>query len=112
MRVCGREKDPIISPSVFKLAFPRGEFDMVVRRPATNECELFEVKHAMVSDDRQARHLRDVKMLAEVERRFGRVSSRSVLYRGKSFCAEDGVRWRNVEEFLCTDVNSLCCKIV
>ena len=88
--------------SVFKLAFPRGEFDMVVRHPATNEYELFEVKHAMVSDDRQARHLRDREMLAEVERRFGKVSGRSVLYRGKPFRAEDGVCWRNVEEFLCT----------
>ena len=86
--------------SVFKLVFPRGEFDMVVRRQATNECELFEVKHATVSDDRQARHLRDGEMLAEVERRFGKVSGRCVLYRGKPFRAEDGVCWRNVEEFL------------
>ena len=101
MRAYGREADPIMGTSVFKLAFPRGEFDMVVRRPATNECKLFEVKHAMVSDDRQARHLRDVEMLAEVERRFGKVSDRSVLYRGKPFRAKDGVCWRNVEEFLC-----------
>ena len=100
MRACGREKDPNLSSSVFKLAFPRGEFDMVVRRPETNGCELFEVKHARTADDRQARHLRDAEMLAEVERHFGKVSSRTVLYRGKDIRAADGVLWRNVEEFL------------
>ena len=99
-RVCGREKDPILAPTAFKLAFSRGEFDMVVRRPATKTCELYEVKHAIAADDRQARHLRDAKMVSAVTERFGRVTGRTVLYRGESFLAEDGVAWRNVEEYL------------
>ena len=68
--------------------------------PEQRSFELYEVKHSAQPDDRQARHLRDAEKIAAVEARHGTVVSRTVLYRGKSFEAPDGVAWRNVEDYL------------
>ncbi len=73
---------------------------MVVHRPERRSFELYEVKHSARADDRQARHLRDGEKIATVEARYGKVVSRTVLYRGKTFAAQDGVVWQNVEEYL------------
>ena len=100
LRVLPRNDDPLKAAAGFKLVFPRGEFDMVVFRPERRSYELFEIKHSDRSDDRQARHLRDPRKIAEVEAHHGKVVSRTVLYRGKTFTAPDGVIWRNVEEYL------------
>ena len=104
LRALPRESDPLKRVTAFKLAFPSGEFDMVVHRPEQRSFELYEVKHSAQPDDRQARHLRDAEKIAAVEARHGTVVSRTVLYRGKSFEAADGVAWRNVEDYL----ESLC----
>lgn len=104
IRALPREADPLKRATAFKLVFPSGEFDMVVHRPERRSFELYEVKHSAGSHDRQARHLRDAEKIAAVEARHGRVVSRTVLYRGKTFTASDGVVWRNVEDYL----ESLC----
>lgn len=88
------------SVSVFKYQFAAGEFDMVVADLATPRCELFEVKHSVAADDRQLRHLVDPAKLAAVERRFGAVTSRTVLYRGAPFDHASGVAYRNVADYL------------
>ena len=100
LRALPRESDPLKRATAFKLAFPSGEFDMVVHRPARRSFELYEVKHSAQADDRQARHLRDAEKVAAVEAHYGKVVSRTVLYRGKTMTASDGVVWRNVEDYL------------
>ena len=86
--------------SVFKLQFAAGEFDMVVADRESLTCELFEVKHTTERDDRQLRHLVDREKLAATEHRYGEITSRTVLYRGRDFRHPSGVAYQNVEKYL------------
>ena len=85
---------------VFVLQFAIGEFDMVVFDPITSSCEIYEIKHSMEVVPQQYRHLIDEKKCADTEHRFGRIAGKYVLYRGVDFEAENGIRYRNVEEYL------------
>lgn len=85
---------------VFKLLFPRGEFDMVVCDPEKSACRLYEIKHTAERDDGQLRRLVDPKKLAYAERNYGDILSRTVLYRGEDFTHSSGVEYRNVGEWL------------
>lgn len=67
---------------VFKLQFESGEYDMVVRDLGSDTCEIYEVKHSTEVVDEQARHLRDGEKRKATERAFGKIVSRTVLYRG------------------------------
>ena len=53
-----------------------------------------------VSNEKQTLHLRDAEKCQIVEKRFGPISGKFVLYRGKDTFAE-GVQYLNVENFLC-----------
>ena len=86
--------------SVFKLQFAAGEFDMVIADGESLTCELFEVKHSTERDDHQLRHLVDREKLAATEHRYGEITSRTVLYRGRDFRHPSGVTYRNVEKYL------------
>ena len=85
---------------VFKLQFESGEFDMVVRDLSAGTCRLYEVKHSSARVDEQFRHLVDAELLSRTEKAFGRIVSRTVLYRGPDFDHDCGVSYRNVETFL------------
>jgi hypothetical protein len=85
---------------VFKLQFESGEFDMVVRDLSAGTCRLYEVKHSSTRADEQFRHLVDTELLSRTEKAFGRIVSRTVLYRGPDFDHDCGVSYRNVETFL------------
>ena len=52
------------------------------------------------------RHLTDVRKLGRVERLYGRVEERTVLYRGEDVRLKNGIRYRNVNEYLCEEVGS------
>ncbi len=85
---------------VFKLVFPRGEFDMVICDPEKSTCRLYEIKHTTERDDGQLRHLVDSKKLAYAKHNYGDVLSRTVLYRGEKFAHPSGVLYMNVGEWL------------
>ena len=85
---------------VFKLVFPRGEFDMVICDPEKSTCRLYEIKHTTERDDGQLRHLVDPKKLAYAEHNYGDIISRTVLYRGEDFTHLSGVEYKNVGEWL------------
>ena len=85
---------------VFKLVFPRGEFDMVICDPEKSTCRLYEIKHTTERDDGQLCHLCDSEKLAYVEHNYGAVLSRTVLYRGEDFKHPSGVEYRNVGKWL------------
>ena len=57
------------------------------------------MKHSEVPDERQTVHLTDEEKLAEIEKQYGTIRSRSVIYRGQSMEVE-GIHYVNVEEYL------------
>ena len=85
---------------VFVLQFAIGEFDMVVFDPAASTCEIYEIKHSTEVVPEQTRHLIDEEKCKVTEHRFGTITGKYVIYRG-SETEVNGVRYLNVEDFLC-----------
>ena len=84
---------------VFVLQFPIGEFDMVVFDPEAGSCQIFEIKHSEEAVSQQYRHLVNEEKCAQTEHRYGPITGKFVLYRGKSRVV-DGIPYQNVEEYL------------
>ena len=76
-----------------------GEFDMVVYDSETNTCAVYEVKHSNKVAKDQTKHLTDAEKCATIERIYGQITGRYVLYRGAT-CEEGNVDYINVEEYL------------
>lgn len=87
---------------VFKLAFRVGEYDMVIYDRETNSCAAYEIKHSSQYVREQARHLLDEEKLALTSPRYGTLAGRYVLYLGEDVDTEDGIAYRNAEQFLKT----------
>lgn len=86
---------------VFKFKFENGgEYDMVIYDKRKHTCRIFEIKHSTEIVERQTRYLKDGEKCALVEKRFGTITGKFVLYRGKN-ATVDGVEYLNVEQFLC-----------
>ena len=85
----------------FKFKFDAGgEFDMVIYDKTSQNCRIYEIKHSTETNEKQTLHLRDAEKCQIVENRFGPISGKFVLYRGKDTFAE-GVQYLNVENFQC-----------
>ena len=84
---------------VFVLQFPVGEFDMVIFDPEAGSCQIFEIKHSQEAISQQYRHLIDKEKCAQTEHRYGPITGKFVLYRGKSQLVDD-IQYQNVEEYL------------
>ena len=85
---------------VFVLQFAVGEFDMVVADPETSTCEIYEIKHSTEAVEEQTRHLRDEEKCRLTEHRYGRITGKYLLYRGKDRL-QDGIQYVNAEKYLC-----------
>lgn len=96
--------------NVFKLRFSAGEFDMVVQDKTKKQCEIFEIKHSTETFPAQYRHINDEEKITLTEAQFGKVVRKCVLYRGESQLLENGVEYKNVEEFLKSLVKKNCKK--
>lgn len=88
-----------LKKQVFVLQFPIGEFDMVVFDPEAGSCQIFEIKHSEDAVSQQYRHLVNEEKCAQTEHRYGSITGKFVLYRGKSRVV-DGIPYQNVEEYL------------
>lgn len=88
-----------LKKQVFVLQFPIGEFDMVVFDPEVGSCQIFEIKHSEEAVSQQYRHLVNEEKCAQTEHRYGSITGKFVLYRGKSQVV-DGIPYQNVEEYL------------
>ena len=86
--------------NVFKLKFASGEFDMVIQDKTKKQCEIFEIKHSKDQFPAQYRHINDEEKITLTEAQFGKVVRKCVLYRGESQMLENGVEYKNVEQFL------------
>ena len=89
------------SEDVFKLKFAVGEFDMVVYEKNTNTCQVYEVKHSVEYSPQQAKHLLNEEKTELTEQRFGKITKKCVLYRGKTMIDDSGIEFKNVEDYLC-----------
>lgn len=85
---------------VFQLQFAVGEFDMVVVDNANATCEIYEVKHSKKQAKEQYRHLMDEEKLKSTAFRYGKITKKVVIYRGENTTLENGIEYRNVEEYL------------
>lgn len=85
---------------VFKLQFRSGEFDMVIRDNSNNTCAIYEIKHSKEYVQEQGRHLMDGEKLSLTTPHYGKLVGRYVLYLGENMDSEDGIAYRNAEEFL------------
>lgn len=86
---------------VFKFKFDQGgEYDMVIYDKRKHTCCLYEIKHSAEIVERQMRHLIDAEKCKIVERKFGIITGKYVLYRGENQTVAD-VQYLNVEQFLC-----------
>ena len=86
---------------VFKLQFAVGEFDMVVYDPVNVCCKIYEVKHSKEKKPLQYRYLINEENCKQTEFRYGTILEKAVLYRGESTETEQGIIYRNVEDYLC-----------
>ena len=86
---------------VFKLKFAVGEFDMVIYDSASASCEIFEIKHSKEIHPKQYQHLTNQEKIKQTSFRYGEITKKCVIYRGKS-THTDGIQYLNVEEYLCS----------
>ena len=85
---------------VFKFKFTTGgEFDMVICDKQSGEIQIYEIKHSDKIVDKQTRFLLDKEKCDLVEFRYGTLTDKYVLYRGKTTKVGE-IQYKNVEEFL------------
>lgn len=86
---------------VYKIRFENHEYDMLIYDANTNTCEAYEIKHTKEPFPNQYRHLVNEDFVNATEKRFGQITKRCVLYRGKTYTEENSIEYKNVEEYLC-----------
>lgn len=84
----------------FKLTLSRSEIDMLIYSSGTNSCEAFEIKHSREIVPRQYHVLEDVEQCSAVEKKYGQIIKRCILFRGDSCMLDNGIQYQNVEEYL------------
>ena len=86
----------------FHLTLARGEIDMLVVSPREGYCEAFEIKHSKEIVPRQYHILEDEEQCRLIEARFGVIKKKSVIFRGNNAVQENGIEYRNAEDYLCS----------
>lgn len=84
---------------VFLLRGPACEIDMVVAKKDGSSFSAYEIKNSSEPKSSHARHLLDKSLIASLEKRFGRLEKRQILYRGEN-CSRNGCEYRNIGEYL------------
>ncbi|MCD8307550.1 MAG: AAA family ATPase [Clostridia bacterium] len=84
---------------VCRFGFDSGEYDLVIVDEKELTCKIFVIKHSEKTTQKQTRYLVDEDKLKETEKRFGKITQKSVIYRGKSGYIGD-IRYINAEDYL------------
>lgn len=92
-------KKAYANKQIFQLQFAVGEFDMVIYDDKNLTCDIFEIKHSNKIVAQQYQHLIDKEKCTQTEFRYGKITSKNVIYRGESTTVDD-IRYINVEEYL------------
>ena len=72
---------------------------MVIYDMDSHTCEIYEIKHSEEIHPKQYRHLIDEKKCKGTEFRYGKITNKYVIYRGRT-TEVDGIKYLNVEEYL------------
>ena len=78
-----------------------GEFDMVIYDSEQNTCSIYEIKHSNKIVEDQTKHLMNVEKCAVIERIYGKITCKYVLYRGEDTKVGE-IQYLNVEKYLKT----------
>ena len=87
-------------PKVFKQMFESGDFDMVVHDIKNDTCVVYEIKHSDQCVCNQAQLPMNENMINVTALRSGTLTGRFILYLGDDLDADEGVAYRNAEQFL------------
>ena len=104
--VLAETTDAMPAMQVFKLSGVFGDsqfdIDMCIRDPETSMVDLYEIKHSDKRVPKQSQHLTNEGLSSAIERKYGAIASRTVLYRGETLDDPlgNGVAYKNVEEYL------------
>ena len=85
---------------VFKTQFKNGVYDMLIYDHDHNQCAIYEIHNSKCNTQEQGKHLSDEYKLNLTTPHFGKLVGRYVLYLGENMDSEDGIAYRNAEEFL------------
>lgn len=86
---------------VFKLRFQSGEYDMVISDFENSTCQIFEIKHSAEIVPNQYKNLVNTEMTSLTEKFFGKITGKTVIYKGPDKTTENGIEYKNTEEYLC-----------
>ncbi|MCD8286577.1 MAG: AAA family ATPase [Clostridia bacterium] len=84
---------------VCRFCFDAGEYDLVIADTKELTCKVYVIKHSEKTTQKQTRYLTDEDKLRATERRFGKITEKGVIYRGKSGYIGD-IRYINAEDYL------------
>lgn len=84
----------------FRVHLPEGSFDMVVYDKERNECTVFEIVDVKEVQQKNYKNLVDEEKIGELESRFGKVTTKYILYRGDDYFDDDKIVYLNVENYL------------
>ncbi len=85
----------------FKFKFDiGGEFDMVIYDTINNNCSIYEIKHNNKIIKNQARYLLDEEKCGIIKNKYGEITKKVIIYRGKTTKNDDNISYLNVEEYL------------
>lgn len=84
----------------FKYESDIGEVDMVVYYKDTDTCNLYEIKHSEQRSSHQITYLLNMDLCSDIEKVYGTIRNKYLLYRGDDFLEENGIQYLNVSNFL------------
>lgn len=85
---------------VFRMQFDNGVHDMLIYDHHHNHCAIYEIHNSKCYTEKQGKHLSDEYKIKLTTPHCGRLVGRYVLYLGENMDSEDGIAYRNAEEFL------------
>jgi len=84
----------------YKMQFVNGVHDMLIYDYDHNQCAIYEIHNSKCRTEKQGKHLSDEYKLKLTTPHCGKLVGRYVLYLGENMDSEDGIAYRNAEEFL------------
>ena len=84
----------------FRLHMSEGSFDMVVYDKEQNQCNVFEIVNTKEIQQKHYKNLVDEGKISQLEKRFGKITTKYILYRGEDYFDDDKIIYLNVENYL------------
>ena len=92
-------KNPKRNVEIQRLKLENSTLDMLIFWPEKRVCQIYSVSAADAAQKELASVITDADNLAEIERLYGKITGRGVLYLGPS-CEFNGIAYLNIEDYL------------